>query len=418
MALSRLQENLRAAASALLVRKLRSLLTLLGVVIGVASVIAVAAIIDGLNRNVQARVEVLGVRTLYVTRLPLSVNPARLPARYRNRRYLEYGYSERMREMCPSLDAVSVGATRTAQRGDSNEIRFGAQVVERVVVRGVESGYADAIPMFMASEGRFIGPEDVDRSRYVVVMGAGIAQALFPAADPVGKMVRLNRRMFEVIGVMEPGANLMGGSSVDDTVAIPTTTFHKEYPEIRDLVLSVSVRPGVARDQGQQELVEALRRIRHVRGKKPNDFEITTNDYITSLWNQLTGALIVLATVLSVIGLLVGGLGVMNIMLISVTERTAEIGVRKAIGARRNDIRMQFLLEAMILTVCGGLLGVALGALIAYVVRGMYPSVQATLSYQWVALGVAMSAGVGLVFGFFPANRAAGLDPIVCLRYE
>lgn len=417
-AFTRLQENVSIAWSTLLARKVRSLLTLLGVVVGVASVIAVAAVIDGLNRNVLDRIGRLGARTFYFTRMPVTNTPARLPEKLRKRRYFDYSYSSRIRELCPSVEAVSIGATRTAVLGDRNEIRYGAQTVDQLVVRGVEPGYADALPNFAAGEGRFINQDDVARARHVVAIGTGIAAALFPGGDAMGRVVRLNGKPYEVVGVLLPGDSLAGSVAVDEHAVIPTTTFQKEYPEMRELVLSVSVRPDVPRDQGVEELVQALRRIRHVRVRAPNDFDMTSSDYLFSLWSQLTSALVVLATVLSSIGLLVGGLGVMNIMLISVTERTAEIGVRKAIGARRNDIRVQFLLEAMMLTGCGGLIGVGLGAAIAWLVREMYPAVQATLSYQWAALGVLMSVGVGLVFGYFPANRAAGLDPIVCLRYE
>jgi putative ABC transport system permease protein len=151
---------------------------------------------------------------------------------------------------------------------------------------------------------------------------------------------------------------------------------------------------------------------------KENDFEVTSPDFLSNLWNQLTGALVILTTVISSIGLLVGGIGVMNIMLISVTERTQEIGVRKAVGARRADVRLQFLLEAVVLTLVGGTIGILIGAGISTMVRTLVPSVPATLSYLWVAIGFAMSVGVGLIFGYYPARMAANLDPIVCLRYE
>ena len=165
-------------------------------------------------------------------------------------------------------------------------------------------------------------------------------------------------------------------------------------------------------------MTEAMRRVRHVRHNQDNDFEITSPDFLTNLWSQLTGALVLLTSIISSVGLMVGGIGVMNIMLISVTERTAEIGVRKAIGARKSDIRVQFLLEAVVLTGIGGIIGILLGGLIAFLIRTAMPSIPAFVSPLWVTLGVAMSVGVGLFFGYYPANRAANLDPIVCLRYE
>jgi len=174
----------------------------------------------------------------------------------------------------------------------------------------------------------------------------------------------------------------------------------------------------VTAEKAIDEVTEAMRRLRKVRHDQENDFEIPSPDFLSTLWNQLTGALVLLTAVISSVGLLVGGIGVMNIMLISVTERTAEIGVRKAIGARKSDIRVQFLLEAVILTVLGGLIGILLGGLFSLAVRALVPSVPATVSLLWATLGVVISVGVGLFFGYYPANRAANLDPIVCLRYE
>jgi putative ABC transport system permease protein len=192
----------------------------------------------------------------------------------------------------------------------------------------------------------------------------------------------------------------------------------KEYPKNKEFFVLVTVRKDVEFASGIDELLDGMRRVRKLAYNAENDFEMTSPDFLSNLWNQLTGALVMLTGLVASVGLLVGGIGVMNIMLISVTERTQEIGIRKAIGARKSDIRVQFLLEAILLTVTGGIIGIALGWLIAFLVRTALPDVPATLSYEWVALGVAISVGVGLFFGFYPANRAANLDPIVCLRYE
>jgi len=179
-----------------------------------------------------------------------------------------------------------------------------------------------------------------------------------------------------------------------------------------------TVPENVNVDTAQNEVIQAMRRLRRVSAYKENDFEVSSPDFLSNLWNQLTGALVILTSVISSIGLLVGGIGVMNIMLISVTERTQEIGVRKAIGARRADIRLQFLLEAVVLTLTGGTVGILIGAGVSTLVRTLAPSIPATMSYLWVSIGFAMSVGVGLFFGYYPANLAANLDPIDCLRYE
>jgi putative ABC transport system permease protein len=208
------------------------------------------------------------------------------------------------------------------------------------------------------------------------------------------------------------------GPSVDDFAIIPLSNFHKRYPDAKELLMAYTVASDASVQRAQDEVVQALRRLRHVPAEKENDFELSSPDFLSNLWNQLTGALVILTTVISSVGLLVGGIGVMNIMLISVTERTQEIGVRKAIGARRADIRLQFLLEAIFLTLLGGSIGILIGAAVSGLVRTLVPSVPATLSYLWVSIGFAISVGVGLFFGYYPANLAANLDPIVSLRYE
>jgi len=199
---------------------------------------------------------------------------------------------------------------------------------------------------------------------------------------------------------------------------VPFSDFHKKYPDSKELMIAFTAGTWSTPDRAKDEVEAALRRVRKVPALKADDFDIIAPDFLSNLWNQLTGALVLLTGIISSIGLLVGGIGVMNIMLISVTERTSEIGVRKAIGARRSDIRVQFLIEAVALSIIGGVLGIILGDLISITVRTLVPDVPATVSILWITLGVAMSAGVGIFFGYYPANRAANLDPIICLRYE
>ena len=205
---------------------------------------------------------------------------------------------------------------------------------------------------------------------------------------------------------------------MDIFVVIPLSNFKKQYPEAKELFMAFTVPENANIETAQGEVIQAMRRLRRIPASAKNDFELNSPDFLSNLWNQLTGALVILTTVISSIGLLVGGIGVMNIMLISVTERTQEIGVRKAIGARRADVRLQFLLEAVVLTLVGGTIGILIGAGVSTMVRTLVPSIPATLSYLWVSIGFAISVGVGLFFGYYPANLAANLDPIVCLRYE
>jgi len=422
MTAAELRENLLVALDRLRAHKVRSGLTVLGIVIGVTSVIAVAAIIEGLNRHISSRVESFGSRTLFISRLPAG-RLGRLPESIRRRKYLEYSDADYLRASCPSVSFVTAFANRpsfggTFRASEANDMRYGTERVEQIILRGVEPEYVDALPLFAIAQGRFITRYDEDHARPVVVIGDAVSASLFAHLDPIGKTVRLNGRLYEVIGVFEKDPGLFGGPGVDQFAVIPLSNFRKHYPEIREIFFAFSVDPVVSLEVGRNEVIEAMRRLRRVPHNAENDFEIISPDFLTNLWEQLTGALVLLTAVISSVGLLVGGIGVMNIMLISVTERTTEIGVRKAIGARRSDIRAQFLMEAMTLTFVGGAIGILLGATIAWLVRTFLPSLPTTLSYLWVTLGVAISIGVGLFFGYYPANRAANLDPIVCLRYE
>jgi putative ABC transport system permease protein len=418
MTLAQARENFFAAIETLRSSKVRSALTVLGIVIGVSSVISMAAIIQGLNKFVQDKVESLGSRTYFLTRFPPGMDPAHMPERIRTRRYIEYNYADFIRQAAPDVQNVTTIGTRGFFFGDSNLITSGDRSVEKVIVRGAEPEYTEAIPLFTVGQGRFISAFDQEHARSVVVLGAAISESLFPGTDAVGKTVRINGDVYEVIGVFEHDQGLFLGPGVDIFAIIPLSNFKKNYPAAKELVMLFTVPRNVNIELAQGEVIQAMRRLRRVPPDKGNDFELSSPDFLSNLWNQLTGALVILTTVISSIGLLVGGIGVMNIMLISVTERTQEIGVRKAIGARRADILLQFLLEAMVLTLVGGTIGILIGASISTLVRILVPSIPATLSYLWVSIGFVISVGVGLFFGYYPANVAANLDPIDWLRYE
>ncbi len=411
-------ENLWVAFDTLRARKGRSALTVLGIVIGVTSVIAVAAIIDGLNGYIRARITSVGSRLLFVTRMPFGTNPLHPPQKVRARRFLHLEDAMYLREALPGAAYVTPFADRFSNSGAvQNDIRYGKEQVDRFFLRGVEPDLGKAVPQFSVALGRFVTLDDLEHSRAVAVIGTGIADSLFPQTDPLGKQVRLNGRPYDVIGVFEKDTGLFG-FGVDQFVVIPFTNFHKNYPEVREILIAASIRDDYDLGVARNELEEALRRRRRIPRNGENDFEIGDANFLAALWDQLTGALVLLTGVISSIGLLVGGIGVMNIMLISVTERTAEIGIRKAVGARKFHIRAQFLFEAVTLSLSGGIIGIICGAAIAYTVRAVMPSIPATLSPFWVAAGVVISVSVGLFFGYYPATRAANLDPIVCLRYE
>jgi putative ABC transport system permease protein len=418
MTIAHARENFIAAMQTLHSSKVRSALTVLGIVIGVSSVISMAAIIQGLNKFIQDKVESLGSRTYFITRFPAGTDPAHMPEKIRVRRYLDYNYAEYVRSAAPDVENVTLIGTRGFFLGDSNLITSGDHSVEKVIVRGAEPEYTTALPLFNVERGRFISRFDQEHARPVVVLGASISESLFPDSDPLGKTVRINGSVYEVIGTFSHDQGLFLGPGVDIFAIIPLSNFKKHYPEDKELFMIFTVPRDVNVETAQGEVLQAMRRLRKIPANQANDFELTSPDFLSNLWNQLTGALVVLTSVISSIGLLVGGIGVMNIMLISVTERTQEIGVRKAIGARKADVRLQFLFEAVVLTLVGGIIGILIGAGVSTMVRTLVPSVPATLSYWWVAIGFAMSVGVGLFFGYYPANLAANLDPITCLRYE
>ena len=418
MQVSHARENLIAALDMLRSSKVRSALTILGIVIGVSSVISMAAIIQGLNKFVQDKVESLGSRTYFVSRFPPGSDPGRWPESVRTRKYFEYNYADYIRSAAPNLRVVTTFGTRGFFFGDTNQLIAEGRSVEKVILRGAEPQYTDAIPLFSVERGRFVSAFDEEHARSVVVLGAALSESLFPYTDAVGKTVRINGDTYEVIGVFEHDQGLFIGPGVDAFAVIPLSNFRKRYPEAKELIMAFTVPENMNLETAQDEVVQAMRRLRHLAADKDNDFEISSPDFLSNLWNQLTGALVILTTVISSIGLIVGGIGVMNIMLISVTERTQEIGVRKAIGARRSDIRLQFLSEAVVLTLVGGSIGIAIGAIVSTLVRWSLPSVPASLSYLWVTIGFAISVGVGVFFGYYPANMAANLDPIACLRHE
>ncbi len=414
-----LRESIFVALDTLRSHKVRSSLTVLGIVIGVTSVISVAAIIDGLNKYIADKVVSFGPNTYFLSRIPIGPqNFGKISEKIRMRKYLQPDDVVKLRAMSRSVGIATIFGTRASFFGDTNQIRYNGHLVDKIFVRGADPSYADAIPMFSVEFGRFISRFDEEHARAVIVIGADIADSLFPSVDPLGKVVHLNGQNYEVVGVFARSPGLFGGPGVDQFAVVPFSDFHKKWPESKELIIAFTIKDGVDPQSGVEEIKDVMRHIRHVAPKGENDFEVTASDFLSTLWNQLTGALVILTSVISSIGLLVGGIGVMNIMLISVTERTSEIGVRKAVGARRSDIRVQFLLEATMLTLTGGAIGIAIGAGVAFLVRSVAPSIPATLSVLWIVLGVAISVGVGLFFGYYPANRAANLDPIACLRYE
>jgi putative ABC transport system permease protein len=417
------KESLGIALATMANQKLRAFLTMLGVVIGVSSVIIVAAIIDGLNHYVTSRVREVGSQTFFFARFrALTVNFDRLTEEVRQRKFLTIEDASAIREQCPSVDKVTPILTRAsflgATMGGANDVHYQNNHVDTAILRGSEPELIDVIPAYAVRDGRFFTHQENDHAAFVTILGAPISDTLFGPVDPIGKIIRVNGQPFTVIGVFEPHQGLFGGPGADQFVIIPYRTFVKLHPEIEEVIIAASSTRPELLSRAMEEATEVLRRQRHVPTNKPNDFEIASADLLTDLWEQLTGAIVMLTLIIASIALLVGGIGVMNVMLVNVTERTAEIGVRKAVGARRKDIRAQFVLEAMTLTGVGGVIGTLAGAAVSFTVATVFPALPARLSLFWTGMGLLISLAVGLFFGIYPAVKASNLDPVRCLRYE
>ena len=413
------REVFSVALATIASQKMRSFLTTLGVVIGVGSVIIVAAIIDGLNRHITDKVNELGSQTFFITRFPIfTPDFDKMPEEIRLRKHFTPQDAEAISTYCPLVAKASPILTRFGLLGGSNELRYGNNHVEEPILRGAEPELLDTVPVYAIKEGRFLTHDENRHAANVAIIGSPMADTLFGPTDPLGKIIRLNGLPFEVIGVFEPHQGLFGGPGVDMFVVIPYRTFARMYPEIEELVIAATVVDTNQIEAAKDQTADLLRRRRGTPAHKPNDFEISSADLLTDLWQQLTGAIVLLTLIVASIGLIVGGIGVMNIMLVSVTERTQEIGVRKAVGARRKDIRAQFLMEAVTLTAAGGIIGILIGISISVAIASFFPALPARASLFWTAMGLLISISVGLFFGIYPAVKASNLDPVSCLRYE
>ena len=409
------KETITMALNTLRANKLRSGLTILGIVIGVMTVIVISSVINGLNSSVSGLVESLGTNVIWVFRFPvIGVRPT---TEMLTRKQMTYEDAMAMKDL-PHVLAVSPGLQYRDNRGVQGTVavKFGTKKMEGTVLEGDTASVKDVYQLDL-KDGRFFTDGDVERAANVVVLGIDTADTLFGTVSPVGKDVTIAGMVFTVVGVMDKRKQAFGGGKnpEDNKAYFPVTTFHKIHPEVLDYWISLKFDDQKNKALVQDELTELLRRRRKVPNAAPDNFAIFGTDSLTRLWNNITSGLFLLLFALSSVALLVGGVGVMNIMLVSVTERTREIGVRKAIGASKQRILTQFTLEAITLCAVGGVIGLCLGSAIALGVSIWFPSALSTL---WVTVAFLSSCAIGLIFGIYPAWKAANLNPIEALRYE
>ncbi len=410
-----LKEIVSMAFDSLRTHKLRSFLTLLGIVIGVMTVIGMVSIIQGLNRSFLSELESIGSDIIVVEKNEPGIQVGRRSEEERQRKDLTFEDAVAIQEECSYVKAVV--ASLVVDLFSDIPIKYQNRKSRDAFIVGMNEKQPEVLSVYLPERGRFFAGSDVQHRTKVCVLGYELAENLFPHQNPLGKDIRIGPEKFRVIGVLKKRGSFFGQSQ-DNFVGIPITTLMKHFPYDRSEweFIAVPTRHEYLED-AMEQIINLLRSRRKVPFGEPNDFAVYTQDTIVGLYNQLTGAAFLVMVVISSIGLLVGGIGVMNIMLVSVKERTREIGIRKAIGARSSDIQKQFLIEAVFLTTAGGLIGILIGFGIALLVKAATP-LPASISLWSVLTGFFVSVSVGLFFGIFPAQKAAKLDPIVSLRYE
>jgi putative ABC transport system permease protein len=417
-----LSEILSMAVGTLVTNKLRSLLTILGMVIGVTSIVGMTSLIRGFGEQMENLIRQLGSNTVYVAKMS-GVSFAAGKDFWELIRRPDITEEDARAIKAGSPSAMMVGYQLGGGPGNRQErISYGKNSTKSMVIVGASANFPETNYLVL-EQGRFFNDFEVTHRREVVVLGYAPGETLLSTVDPIGKKVRIGQTQFTVIGVMGKRPSPIGGNP-DEFAVIPATTYDTLYPPprfrgilVRFLMVAVVGYPETPQKQLLSEVEQVMRSRHRLKVDQENDFDLLTSDIIMKVFDQLTRAVFLALVVISSIALMVGGIGVMAIMMISVTERTREIGVRKALGAKRRDILWQFLLEAVFLTALGGLLGVALGSAIGLIVHWT-TSFPVSLPWWSFAIGLGFSATVGIFFGMYPAFKAARLDPIEALRYE
>jgi len=411
-------ENIQMAVQAVWTHRFRSLLTILGIVIGITTVVTVASLLTGLRQGVVVFFKELGPDNIFLYKT--SGDPSqdsRIP-KERQRRALKPEYADLLKRWCFSVEDVGLEVLLPAAvDGKPITARVPGYETDTINVTG-RSVNMDQIAPRDIDAGRFFTPEEDHRGAHVALIGSSVAEALFPGGGALGRTMMIDGAEYAVIGVYAKAkGGFFGENGMDNAVDIPLQTARARYPQVDRFMITAKAKPGM-RGEAFQEVEGAMRRIRRLATGTEDDFAISTPDQIIQQFDNITGLIGLVAIAISGLGLLVGGIGVMNIMLVSVTERTREIGVRKAVGARRRDIIGQFLVEATALTGAGGILGIVISILITMLVGALVPSLPSSVPAWALITGFTVSVAVGVFFGVWPAVKAARLDPVEALRYE
>ena len=411
-------ESVKMALDTLRINKLRSGLTILGIIIGVTTVITISSVINGLNTRVSDWVSTMGTNVFWVFHMPLiNINPTTEMVT-RKKLTLEDALALRNLPHVVAVDGEVRHVNEQFRVGDVS-VKYNGKKVAGAFLLG-STDHLEVVSNLNIQEGRIWNDAEDERRAHVCLVGHDTAEMLFGTEDPIGKDVNVASGLYTVIGVVDKRKQPFGTGKnpADNGVYFPLGTFHNLYPELKDMYIALKYDDQKNKDLVEEEIREMLRVRRKVKVESDDNFEIMSPDSLTKLWGQLTGGLVAFMIAVSSVGLMVGGVGVMNIMLVSVTERTREIGVRKAMGATKRNILAQFTTEAVTLCAVGGLFGVLTGAVITWIVYFLPIGLPATLSTMWVCIGFGVSCGIGLLFGIYPAWKASNLDPIEALRYE
>ena len=417
---SEFREALGLSLDALCRNPLRSFLTVLGIVIGVSTVIAIAAVVNGLNSSVVSQIQALGSNVIICYRFSF-VTLGRRPVEELQRKELKAEWANGVALLPHVVAATPSARIQNMDFGaGTSYVRRGDIRVKNVILQGNAPEVAQINNMTL-ERGRFFNDTDQLHHSPVVVLGSDTADALFANhEDAIGKEVLIEGHAYTVVGVLVHQGQAFGnGKNPEDNIAIfPLSTLLQLHPEYKDFAILVKADEAQNVPEVVDEVRDYLRRMRRLTSGKPDDFAVFTTDSFIDLWKQISEGIFALMFAVGSVALLVGGIGVMNIMLVSVTERTREIGVRKAVGASRHDILIQFLIESITIALIGGLLGEILGVALSFAVRVLFPALPASVSSFWVVLGFSVSALIGVFFGVYPAWKAANLNPVEALRYE